>query len=82
MTESQPFRAVTVSYTHLGNQWGFIDNTGKEIIVPKYDDIGLVQFMNKPDFSEGMTKVKSGGKWGYVDKTDPVSYTHLARVIS
>jgi len=45
----------------LNGKWGYIDDIGKEIVPPKYED--------QWDFSEdGLSKVKLGGKWGYVDK--------------
>lgn len=41
---------------------GFIDQKGKLVIPPQYDDA--------EDFKNGMVKVKSGnGLWGYIDKT-------------
>ena len=51
----------------LGNKWGFIDKTGKEVVEKKYDDID--------PFFEGMAVVKikdkdgSGDKEGYIDNT-------------
>lgn len=52
--------------TYVDNKWGYIDNTGKEIIAPKYD--------NALSFSEGFAAVnlgadgnKSGGNWGFIN---------------
>jgi len=38
-----------------------IDKTGKEIIAPQFDDMGV--------FSEGLLAVLKKGKWGYIDST-------------
>lgn len=52
--------------TYVDNKWGYIDNTGKEIITPMYD--------NALSFSEGLAAVnigadrnKSGGNWGFIN---------------
>ena len=45
----------------LNNKWGFIDKTGREVILRKYD------FAR--DFSEGMACVELNNKWGFIDKT-------------
>lgn len=42
-------------------KWGFIDRTGKEFTLLKYD--------NAEPFSEGMARVNLGGKWGFIDRT-------------
>ncbi|MFM8430606.1 MAG: WG repeat-containing protein, partial [Holophagaceae bacterium] len=44
----------------VGGQWGFVDETGKEVIPLKYDK---AQF-----FSDGLARVRLDGKWGYIDK--------------
>lgn len=41
--------------------FGFIDATGKKVISIEYHDAD--------DFSEGLGRVKSGDKWGYVNKS-------------
>lgn len=43
------------------DQWGFVDKTGKEVIVPQYN--------GAYSFSEGLAAVKTGDKWGFIDKT-------------
>lgn len=43
------------------NLCGFIDNTGRAIVPPKYEHAG--------DFSDGMAIVMKGGLYGYIDKT-------------
>ncbi len=45
----------------LGDKWGFIDKTGKNVVNPKFDKVGY--------FSEGLAWVKVGGKYGFIDKT-------------
>lgn len=40
---------------------GFIDKSGKEVIVPQPHNFG--------SFSEGLAKVEIGGKWGFIDMT-------------
>jgi len=44
----------------LNGKRGFIDETGREVIAPRYEDAGI--------FSEGLAAVKQDGKWGYIDK--------------
>jgi len=66
-------------------QWGFIDKTGKEIVPPKYRDVG--------DFSEGLASVtimtnalQVEYKSGFIDKTGseviPLQYDGFARSFS
>ena len=45
----------------LNDKWGFIDNTGREVIPPKYDNVW--------SFIEGFAAVKLNDKWGFIDKT-------------
>jgi len=45
----------------VGDKWGFIDKTGKEVIKPKYENVY--------GFNEGLAAVRLGKKWGFVDKT-------------
>ena len=46
-----------------GGQWGFVDETGKEVIPPKYDWVD--------HFYEGFAAVRliADGKYGFIDKT-------------
>ena len=43
----------------LDGKRGFIDETGREVITPRYEDAGI--------FSEGLAAVKQDGKWGFID---------------
>ena len=45
----------------VGGKWGFIDKTGKEVIVPQYDQANT--------FRNGKAYVLLNGKWIYIDKT-------------
>ena len=45
--------------TEVNGKYGFINNKYKEIVAPKYEDVG--------SFYEGMAKVKRNGKWGYIN---------------
>ena len=51
-----------------GGQWGFIDLTGKFVIVPTYEAAG--------SFSEGLAPVRRGGLWGYVDAAGRLKIPH------
>jgi len=42
-------------------KWGYIDNTGRIVIKPQFDEAR--------DFSEGLARVTIDGKFGYIDKT-------------
>lgn len=44
----------------LNGKWGFIDKSGREVILPKYERVGI--------FCEGFARVQLNGKWGYIDK--------------
>lgn len=46
---------------YTGGKWGFIENTGKEIIPLKYDKVS--------SFSQGKAKVELDGREFYIDKT-------------
>ena len=42
-------------------KWGFVDKTGKIVINPQFEEVGM--------FSEGQCPFKNGeNKWGYIDK--------------
>ncbi len=44
-----------------GDEWGYIDKTGRMVIAPAFDRAG--------DLLEGLARVRVGDKWGYIDKT-------------
>lgn len=45
--------------------WGFVDQSGKQIINPQFDAVG--------DFHDGKCAVKNKeGKWGYIDKSGKI----------
>jgi opacity protein-like surface antigen len=43
------------------NKWGFVNETGKEIIPFMFKDVG--------EFSEGLARVRITDNWGFIDKT-------------
>lgn len=47
-----------------GDEYGFIDKSGKEVIPSVYDEA-------RP-FEEGLARVYKDGKWGFIDKTGKV----------
>lgn len=46
------------------NKWGFVNEEGKIVIEPQYD--------NAKSFSYGLAAVYSKGKWGFIDKNNEV----------
>lgn len=46
------------------NKWGFVNEEGKVVIEPQYD--------NAKSFSYGLAAVYSKGKWGFIDKNNEV----------
>jgi hypothetical protein len=44
-----------------GKKWGFIDESGKEVVEPKYDKVWGFQ-------KNGRAGVKKDGKWGFIDE--------------
>jgi len=57
----------------LNGKWGFVDETSKEVIPFKYDEVG--------EFSEGLVQVQYMGRWGIIDKTGkeitPTKYSEI-----
>lgn len=47
------------------NKWGFVDQTGKVVIEPRYERV--------LPFSEGLAAVVIGKYWGYLDKTGKIA---------
>lgn len=45
----------------VDGKYGFIDRTGKIVIEPTFESVGI--------FAEGLADAKSGGKWGLIDRT-------------
>ena len=45
----------------LGEEIGFVDTSGQEIVAPKYEGFGY--------FTEGLARVMLDGKHGFIDKT-------------
>lgn len=43
-----------------GNQWGYIDSSGRWVIPCQFDSAEL--------FSEGKAPVKFGNEWGYINR--------------
>jgi hypothetical protein len=43
----------------ISGKWGFIDETGKFVIAPRFDE-------TRWSFSEGLSAVRVGKKWGYI----------------
>lgn len=43
------------------SKWGFIDQTGKTVIEPRFDAMGSI-------FAESLCPVLVDGKWGYIDR--------------
>jgi hypothetical protein len=52
----------TLAAIRVGRRWGFIDERGKVVIRPRYDDA-------RRFCAPGVAAVKTGGKWGFVDHT-------------
>lgn len=57
--EAKCFLDTTYTAVKQNGKWGFIDNTGKFVIEPQYEDA-------KP-FQNGMAAVKKDGLWGYIN---------------
>ena len=49
----------------VGEVWGYIDNSGKTVIEPK--------FLNAGRFTEGLAPVRLNGTYGYIDSTGKFS---------
>ncbi len=53
-------RRYSSTTTMTGGKWGFLDNTGKEVVAPVYDYVY--------DYADGKAKVKLGDKTFWIDK--------------
>jgi hypothetical protein len=67
---SEGLARVSVNSAREGEKWGFVDNTGKEVIPCIYDYVC--------PFSEGLAAVRKGDKYGFINKDGqqviPVDY--------
>ncbi len=45
----------------IGDKWGFIDRSGKQVIPPKFDNVY--------PFSEDLAAVMIQGKYGFIDRS-------------
>ena len=59
-TRDVPSEAVTLFPVKVKGLYGFIDQTGKMTIQPKFTTAQM--------FSEGLAAAQLNGKWGYIDK--------------
>src|SRR6218665_3634875 len=64
---SSQSREILLAPVKIGDQWGYINKTGKIVINPQFDDSW--------GFNEGLAVIKLGGKWGYIDKTGKIVIT-------
>jgi len=55
---------ISMSGSFSNMKFGLIDKTGKELLAPTYDSIGM--------FWNGLAPVSLNKKWGYIDKTGAV----------
>src|SRR6218665_3770394 len=62
-TSPQP-RETLLAPVKIGDQWGYIDKSGKIAISPQFDFAW--------SFKEGMAPIQLGGKCGYIDRTGKI----------
>ncbi len=58
-SQAEEEAAYQADFEDSGNQWGFIDTSGKLVIPAQFDDVS--------PFSEGMAAVRIKSNWGYID---------------
>lgn len=66
----------SILFPPSGGKWGFIDQTGRAAIPPKY--YGVFPILNTPDVPEfhgGLAAVKINGKYGFMGKDGKVVIT-------
>lgn len=68
---SEGYAAVAYGKDESSKKWGFIDNTGKLIIKPKYTSADF--------FSGGLAPVELNDQYGYIDKTGAVKIPFIYR---
>lgn len=61
LLQTDPSESECLARVRRGNQWGFIDTAGREVVPPQYEDAG--------DFHEGLAAVQLNGQWGFIDTT-------------
>ena len=54
-------------------QWGFIDNTGRVVVKPRFFNVRATDYNWNPAFSEGLAPVNVNGNWGYVDTSGTIA---------
>lgn len=59
-------QSAALFHFRAGDKIGYIDQTGKVVVPPRYESGGT-------DFSEGLVQVKERGKWGYIDARGQVA---------
>ena len=64
MDEMQSIPQSPAVCGRVGKHWGCVDAAGRDAIPFKYEAVGMTL--------EGLTAVKSNGRWGYVDKAGAV----------
>lgn len=57
--DARVFAGDSYTAVKIGERWGFVDNSGKVVIEPKYEEAR--------SFSNGLAAVKMNGKWGFID---------------
>ena len=72
--EDVPFPAEGVVVFERSGKYGFLDQTGKQVVPFKYKVIRVLYFgvfrsANENAFSEGLAAVKLDDKWGFIDKS-------------
>lgn len=58
------FYDETYAAVKIDNKWGFVDNTGKVVIEPIYEEAN--------SFSNGYAAVKFAGQWGFINMDNEV----------
>ncbi|GGA03306.1 hypothetical protein GCM10008018_56590 [Paenibacillus marchantiophytorum] len=66
-TGSAASSSQTLYPVKIGKQYGFMDQVGKVVIKPQFEEAG--------EFAEGFAAVKVKGKWGYADLTGKIVIT-------
>lgn len=71
-----PFREGRAA-VEVGGKWGFIDRTGRQVVLPQYDGVDYFG-----GFRGGLCRVQRDRKWGFIDRTGavviPIKYWEVA----